>query len=44
MKGAYEDVFVGIVLFFVIACEFFIQYKFTMRKFHFAIKRKEAVK
>jgi len=44
VKGAYEDVFVGVVLYFVIACEFFIQYKFTMRKFHTATKRKEAVK
>ncbi|MBR2053301.1 MAG: ABC transporter permease [Clostridia bacterium] len=44
VKGAYEDVFVGIVLFFVIACEFFIQYKISMRKFHTATKEKEAVK
>ena len=44
VKGAYEDVFVGIVLFFVIACEFFIQYKLTLRKFHTATKGKETVK
>ena len=44
VKGAYEDVFVGIVLFFVIACEFFIHYKISMRKRHTATKEKEAVK
>ena len=43
VKGAYEDVFVGIVLFFVIACEFFIQYKVVLRKWHHA-DRKEAAK
>ncbi len=43
VKGAYEDVFVGVVLFFVIACEFFIQYKVVLRKRHHA-DGKEAAK
>ena len=32
MNNAISDVIVGIVLFFVIGCEFFINYKFVFRK------------
>ena len=32
VRGAFPDVFVGIILFFVIGCEFFINYKIVFRK------------
>ena len=32
VRGAFPDVFVGIILFFVIGCEFFINYKIVIRK------------
>ncbi len=44
VKGAYEDVFVAIVLFFVIACEFFINYQLIIRKRPAKANEKEMVK
>ena len=32
VSGAFPDVIVGIILFFIIGCEFFINYKFVFRK------------
>ena len=44
VNGAFPDVITGIILFFIIGCEFFINYRIIFRKRSQSILNKEGVK
>ena len=43
VSSAFPDMVTGVILFFVIGCEFFISYKVKFRKTHKEIAAKEEV-